>query len=493
MFESAELGHSIAKRSYDRAVPRLRGTLLAAQYDLLESGRFSTLVLVNGMDGAGKGDTVNKLNEWLDPRHVITHAFDAPTEDERLRPPMWRYWRTLAPKGRIGVLFNNWYYDTIQGRVEKRLSQAEFEERLAQINRFERMLANEGTLLVKLWFHLSRQAQRERFKTLEQDPATSWRVTKFDWKQHKRYERLCDVAEHALRHTSKAHAPWTVIEGVDARYRALTTGRTLAQALRERLDAPAVSVEPHPAPRSLVASNGRDLLRALKLRQSLSGTGYEKALERLQGDLARLTRHKAFAERSLVVVFEGMDAAGKGGAIRRVTAALDARRYRVVPVAAPSDEERSHPYLWRFWNHVPKRGKVVLFDRSWYGRVLVERVEGFCAEADWMRAYEEINEFEDELIAGGAVVVKFWLAVSLPEQLKRFKAREATGFKHYKITPDDWRNRKKWPAYEHAACDMFERTGTEAAPWTLVEADNKHFARVKVLQTLCERLEAALK
>ncbi len=492
MFESAELGHSITRQSYQRAVPRLRAGLLDAQYDLLEAGRFAVLVLVNGMDGAGKGDTVNKLNEWLDPRHVVTHAFDAPGEEERLRPPMWRYWRNLAPRGRIGVLFNNWYFDAIQGRLEKTLSRAGFDERLAQINRFERMLANEGTLLVKLWFHLSKPAQKARFEHLESDPDTAWRVTRVDWKQHKRYDRLCDLAEHALRHTSKAHAPWTVVEGVDARYRAVTTGRVLLAALRERLDGAPPTVEPQPAPRALVASNGRDVLGALTLRKSLSEADYDEQLERWQGELARLTRHKRFAERSLVGVFEGMDAAGKGGAIRRVTAALDARRYRVVPIAAPTDEERAHPYLWRFWNHVPRRGKLTLFDRSWYGRVLVERVEGYCSEADWMRAFDEINEFEDELIAGGAVVVKLWLAVSLQEQMKRFKAREATGFKRYKITPDDWRNRDKWPAYEQAACDMFERTGTEAAPWTLVEADNKRFARVKVLKTLCERLEAAL-
>ena len=231
---------------------------------------------------------------------------------------------------------------------------------------------------------------------------------------------------------------------------------------------------------------------ALQLDQPLGKKDYRHALERLQGRLARLTRCKRFAGRALVLVFEGMDAAGKGGAIRRLTAALDARQYRVVPIGAPTDEERAQPYLWRFWRHVPRRGKVVIFDRSWYGRVLVERVEGFCSEADWMRAFGEINDFEDTLADAGAVVVKFWLAISQDEQLLRFEARAAEPHKRFKITDEDWRNRERWPSYERAVCDMIDRTSTERSPWTLVGADNKRHARIKVLRTVCERLEAAL-
>ena len=191
-------------------------------------------------------------------------------------------------------------------------------------------------------------------------------------------------------------------------------------------------------------------------------------------------------------MFEGLDAAGKGGAIRRVTQALDARQLPRLPVAAPTDEEKAQPYLWRFWRHLPRTGHVAIFDRSWYGRVLVERVEGFASEDEWLRAYGEINDFEEELADDGIVVVKFWLAISKEEQLRRFEEREQSAFKRFKITDEDWRNREKWDEYDDAVNDMVDRTSTPQAPWTLVEAEDKHWARVKVLKTLCDRLTREL-
>lgn len=225
----------------------------------------------------------------------------------------------------------------------------------------------------------------------------------------------------------------------------------------------------------------------------MSDRKYVNELEKWQGRLNLLSRHPKFRERSAILVFEGMDAAGKGGAIRRVTAALDARHYLSVLVAAPTEDERAQPYLWRFWRHIPQwAGQFVIFDRSWYGRVLVERVEGFCAESDWLRAYGEINDFESQLVEHGAIVSKFWLTISADEQLKRFKARERDRFKRFKITPDDWHNREKWPAYEQAICDMVDRTSTDIAPWQLIAANNKNYARIAVLRSSCERIEAAL-
>jgi polyphosphate:AMP phosphotransferase len=346
-------------------------------------------------------------------------------------------------------------------------------------------------LLIKFWFHLSKAGQKKRLKELEGDPRTSWRVTERDWHFYRQYDRYREVATYMLRHTSTGDAPWFVVDGADPRYRALFVGRTLLSALRVRLDVQAQARLPHhtaaPLPPPMRAANLLDTL----VRQDLGRKEYERLLEPLLGRLALLTRAPAFRRHSLVLVFEGLDAAGKGGAIRRVAAALDARHYRIVPIAAPSDEEREQPYLWRFWRHVPGHGKVVMFDRSWYGRVLVERVEGLCSEADWMRAYGEINDFEDQLVDEGAVVVKFWLAISKDEQLARFKEREAEPHKRFKLTGDDWRNRDKWDLYVNAVCDMVDRTSTEIAPWTLVEADDKHHARIKVLTTICERLEAA--
>jgi len=492
MFESAELGHSIDKKTYDEAVPELRAQLLDAQFDLLECASFSVVILVNGVDAAGKGETVNLLNEWLDPRHVVTRAFDAPTSEEQERPVMWRFWRALPPKGKVGVLFGNWYEMPMRERVEGDMKQSVLDQRLAEINRLEEMLTREGVVLIKFWFHLSRDKQKARLKKLEADPLTRWRVTKADWRNYKRYGRRHDVAEHVLRHSSTAEAPWIIVDGSDACYRGLLVGRTLLEAIRKRLDIgqrwkPRLSAAPIPP-----LLDGRNILRELVLDRPMSKQDYQHELERLQGRLALLTRRDGFGDRSLVLVFEGMDAAGKGGSIRRITAALDARQYHVVPIAAPTEEERAQPYLWRFWRHVPRKGKAVVFDRSWYGRVLVERVEGFCSETDWMRAYEEINDFEDALIGAGAVVVKFWLAISDAEQLARFEARAEAPHKRFKITEEDWRNREKWPLYERAVCDMIDRTSTELAPWTLVEADNKRYARIKVLRTVCDRLEAAL-
>ena len=205
-----------------------------------------------------------------------------------------------------------------------------------------------------------------------------------------------------------------------------------------------------------------------------------------------MSRDKRFRERNCICVFEGNDAAGKGGAIRRITRSLDARFYRVIPVGAPAEEERAQPYLWRFWRHLPRQGRFTIFDRSWYGRVLVERVEELCSEHDWMRAYTEINEFEEQLINHGTILTKFWLAITPEEQLQRFQAREETGYKRFKITDEDWRNRARWPDYERAVCDMVDRTSTEYAAWSLVEANDKRHARIKVLRTLCENLEKNL-
>ena len=494
MFETAELGHTIAKDEYNQAVPGLRASLLDAQYDLMELGRFAVVVLINGMNAAGKGETVNLLNEWMDPRHIDTRAFGMPTREEAERPPLWRFWRVLPPKGRIAILFGNWYTAPMAARVLKLGKKADLDQRLEEINRFEAMLAREGVLLVKLWFHLTRKAQRRRLKALEADPRTRWRVTAEDWEAYESYDRLRTVAAHALRFTSTGEAPWLIVDGSDERYRALTVGRTLLSALHRRLEVARKSWQPrrNGAPLAPPSYDGRSLVNALVLRQLMEEKEYERELERQQGRLALLTRHAGFARRSLIPVFEGMDAAGKGGAIRRITAALDARQYHIVPVAAPTEEERAQPYLWRFWRHLPRHGKVLVFDRSWYGRVLVERVEGYCSEADWMRAYAEINDFEDQVVEAGAGVVKFWLAISQEEQLKRFQQREATEFKRFKITEEDWRNRKKWDAYEIAADDMIERTSTSVAPWTLVEANDKYHARIKVMKTLCKRIEAAV-
>lgn len=490
MFESAEIGHHIDKATYKKEEPKLREALLDIQYELKDKGEFPVIILINGVDGAGKGETVNLLNEWMDPRLIATHAFASPSDEENERPRMWRYWRALPPKGRIGILFGSWYTDPIVGRVTGHLKSSELDHQIDEIVRFEKMLAHEGVVLLKFWFHLSKDAQEKRLKQLEKDPKTRWRVSAQDWENFKSYDKFRRVCEHVLRATSTGEAPWVVVEGEDANYRSLMVGQQLLNDIRKRLD----RLEPTKSEVAplLPAIDNLQLLNTLHLDQDYSKKDYEDELEKLQGRLNLLTRHPEFSQYSVIAVFEGNDAAGKGGSIRRITAALDARQYTIVPVAAPSEEERAQPYLWRFWRHVPRKGHFSIFDRSWYGRVLVERVEGFCSESDWMRGYSEINDFEEQLVENNVIVVKFWLAISADEQLKRFQDREKIGFKRFKITEEDWRNRNKWDDYICAASDMVERTSTEIAPWTLVEANNKYYARIKILKTLCAAIEARL-
>jgi polyphosphate:AMP phosphotransferase len=492
MFESADLAHSIDKSTYRRSEPKLRAALLAAQSELRARGDFAALLVIGGVDGAGKSETVNLLNAWMDPRYIETAAFPPPSDEERERPRMWRFWRALPPKGKIGILFGAWHSEPILRRAMGKASKAELESDIADIARFERMLTDEGVLLLKLWFHLSKQQQKQRLKSLEQAKATRWRVTPTDWKRFARYDDFRRVAEHFIRQTSTAEAPWLIVPGADPKYRSLLVGRQLLAALRERLDDRPSGKAPDRIPPVLPPLDAIDALRALTLTQPLGKKRYDKALEHWQGKLNLLSRHPKFGNIAIVALFEGNDAAGKGGAIRRITAALDARQYQVIPVAAPTEEERAQPYLWRFWRHLPRRGHFVLFDRSWYGRVLVERVEKLCPEADWARAYGEINDFEAQLAHSGVVLAKFWLALDRDEQLRRFKQREQLAFKKFKITREDWRNRKKWDAYERAVCEMADRTSTDVAPWTLVEANNKYYARIKILRTLCHSIEAAL-
>jgi len=479
MFESAELDHNVSKSVYKREESRLRERLLNAQYDLKENGRFPVLILIAGVEGAGKGETVNQLNDWMDSRHVLTHGFAEPSDEERERPNLWRFWKALPPKGKVGVFFGAWHTDPIVDRVYGRIDAAEYGEKIDEIIRLEKMLCDECVLLLKYWFHVTREAQKKNLKAKGEDPDLP-------------YKKFLKVSEAFVRRTSSAEAPWIIVPGADERYRAITFGRHLVTAMRERLDDTPGKRLPARQPPLVRPADRLNVIRALQLEQPLGKDEYKAQYEKLQMRLNALSREKRFRKTSLVAVFEGNDAAGKGGAIRRVTSAVDARYCRTVPVAAPTEEERAQPYLWRFWRHLPRRGRILLFDRSWYGRVLVERVERLAPEADWLRAYSEINEFERSLVGHDMVLVKFWLAISKEEQYRRFKRRETIAFKRFKITAEDWRNRKKWDEYEQAVCDMVDRTSTSIAQWTLVEANNKYYARIKVLRTLCEAIEKKL-
>jgi polyphosphate:AMP phosphotransferase len=496
MFEAAELGRKISKPAFEKRAPKLRAALLEAQQQL-RGAPFPVIVLFAGVDGAGKGETVNLLNEWMDPRWIATRAFGEPSDEERERPQHWRFWRELPPRGRIGLFLSAWYSRPVVDRAYRRISRVEFEHQLRRLADFENTLAADGALILKFWMHLGKRAQRKRLTMLERDPLTRWRVTKLQWKHWKMYERFIDAADQTIRSTSTAQAPWTIVEGGDEEYRSITVVEALRRAIDRRLSQQALSRAQrrrpkHSAARKRTSAAGPTVLSQLDMSRGLDKRTFERELLKYQGELNRLQRRAARAARSTILVFEGSDAAGKGGAIRRVTGALDAREYQVIPVAAPSDEERAHHYLWRFWRHLPRAGRVTIFDRSWYGRVLVERVETLATPAEWMRAYAEINQFEDQLIDHGIVLVKYWIHITKDEQLRRFTARQQSPFKSWKITADDWRNRTKWDGYEQAVNEMVERTSTRNAPWTLVEGNDKHYARIRILQTACERLRRAL-
>lgn len=492
MFESAELGHAIDKERFEQEEPELRHQLLAAQYELVKKAEFPVVIILAGVDGAGKGETVNLLNEWMDPRHIQTNAFRPLGEEPSGRPPMWRFWRALPPKGRTALFIGSWYTQPLVGRAYGKLKKAKLDQQIEDILRFERMLTDEGTLVLKFWLHLSKEGQKKRFKELEKSKKTAWRVTPTDWKHLEMYKEFIGASEHILRATSTPEAPWLVVEGSDDRYRSLTIGRTVLEAMRRRLDQKEKSHHVRAAPR-VSPIDGITVLDKLDLSKKVdSKDDYNDELAKLQGRLNQLSRHKRFDDLSVVAVFEGQDAAGKGGAIRRVTRALDARKYDVIPIAAPTDEEKARPYLWRFWRNLPERGRMAIFDRSWYGRVLVERVEKYCSEPDWMRAYGEINDFEQQLVDNNTVVVKFWLQISKDEQLRRFEERQETPFKQHKITDEDWRNRDKWDDYHAAINDMIDRTSSDHAPWKLVAANDKYYARLEVLKTLVDAIDNAL-
>jgi len=493
MFEAAELGREVSKEEYRERVPALRTELLQLQNDLLRDPRFAVAIVIAGVEGAGKGQTVNVLHTWMDPRYLLTNAYGAPSEEERQRPRMWRYWRDLPPKGRIGVFFGSWYTAPIIDRVYERISDAEFETALRRINAFERELADDAVLLLKFWFHISKKVQKKRHKELLAKPETAWRVSETELQFHKLYDRFIPICEDVVRSTSPGQAPWTLVEGTDARYRELCVGDHIRDAIARhvaRLDArPPRRAEP---PETATRRDQPTILSRVDLSTKLDADDYHERLTRAQARLAALSRAAVGRGASQLLVFEGWDSAGKGGAIRRVTAALDARFYGIVPIAAPSDEEMARPWLWRFWRCLPRAGRLTIFDRSWYGRVLVERVEGLATVEEWRRAYQEINEFESRLCEYGYGLAKFWLHIDREEQGRRFAEREQTPYKRFKITEEDYRNREKWDLYEDAVNEMVERTSTSYAPWTLVPANDKRTARVVVAETAADRLEAAI-
>ena len=491
MFESAALGRSYPAKEYAALENDLRMKLFKAQGTCIEH-KLPVLITIAGVDGSGRGAVANMLSEWMDAKTIRNHVFWMQTDEERTRPEAWQFWNKLPAGGEIGVFLGGWYGGTIRRFCCGDIGEREFNASMERWRRLEHKLASSGTVIVKLWLHLGKKVQKARLKDRLKHQEIH-HFTPYDKKSAENYDGLVSAAAKAITLTDRVDAPWTVIDAYDGNFRNASVARAIIAAVEAAVAVKrqnAVPVVPTKASEEEIGQISA--LDASDLSRTCERGVYKKELAELQSELYDLT-YKAYKKGiSSTILFEGWDAAGKGGAIRRLTAGIDARITRVIPVSAPTDEELAHNYLWRFWRHIPRAGFVTIYDRSWYGRVLVERVEKLTQPEDWKRAYAELNDFEEQLQEHNNILLKFWLHISPDEQLRRFKEREEIPWKNYKITPDDWRNREKWPAYVEAADEMFLRTSTEYAPWHIIPAEDKKCARLDVIRIYRDALRKAL-
>lgn len=489
LFAAAEIGNVISKDEFDEQIEALRVDLLNYQFDL-RSQNFSVIVLIAGNDRPGAVNVFRTLHDWMDARYLQNHiTFGSDHNEDAVRPILGRYWRRIPNDGQIGVTLGGWPTSYLRVGFNEKWTPAQFDRAAGHINRFEKQLVDDGTLMLKYWLHLPQQVLHERLQAADKNPEKHWDFAQHDWELLEQSDDVFTQIEALVRRTHSVAAPWSIVESTNQYYATLTIGRHIANALASRLAQPKSVPLVTPAPPSFSAQS---LLGQIDLSVEANGDTYSDELASLQANLNQLAHQAQQAGVSCIFVFEGVDAAGKGGAIRRLARALPVQYVRVIPISAPNEAEKAHHYMWRFWTRVPSPGHDVVFDRSWYGRVLVERVEGFASEYEWSRAYNEINEFEESLHDAGMVVVKFWLQIDADEQLKRFEARSMTPYKKYKLTDEDYRNRDKWDQYQLAADDMVARTNTPYAPWHLIAANDKRHARLQVLRTTVAALQNRL-
>jgi AMP-polyphosphate phosphotransferase len=493
MLEKVNLEQKLDKETYRAQIDGLLQRLFEAQQRARAAG-LPVMVVLEGWDESGKGRAIQSMSARLDARAVRVHPIGAPTEEEAAHPFLWRFWLRLPAKGMMAIFDRGWYGRVLTERVEKIVKKKVWKQAYGAINDFERQLTDDGYVLVKLWLHISKQEQRKRIKNCLKDDNLRWKISKADLRQHRHYDDWADAVEDLLSETGTAWAPWTIVEAEDLRFGEVKIIETIIAAIDEGIRRKEAAKRAALPPPTTAAAEpvGSSILSHVDLTHSLTKEESDQQLPRQQVRLHDLMFAARDAGIPVVVAYEGWDAAGKGGNIRRVIQTLDPRNYEVISVAAPSAEEKARHYLWRFWRALPAGGRLTIFDRTWYGRVLVERVEGFCGTEEWHRAFREINEFEQQLTDFGTVLVKFWLHISQEEQLRRFKERQEIAYKRWKITDEDWRNREKWGLYEPAVAEMLERTSTRACPWTIVEGNCKYYARVKAVRTVCEAIEQRL-
>lgn len=489
MLDQIDLKRKASKEDYKRAMERIELEWPVLQRELRERG-IPLAVVFEGWGASGKGTLINELILPLDPRGFKVFSTLAPTQEEAYRPFLWRFWKRMPAAGRIAIFDRSWYSGIINGFVDRSIGAKERDRALRDICSFERQHVEEGAVILKFFLHISKKEQKRRFDKLRKKEETAWRVTGEDLKRHRLYAKYAESIEYAIAATSCPEAPWYIVEAEDRRFAVLKVYDAVIRAARRALkNAGAAKKKSAGKADGSETDFGNSVLGAVDHSKTLERADYRKRLESGQRRIRELEHKLYMKRRAAVIVYEGWDAAGKGGNIRRLTRNMDPRGYEVVPVAAPSEQEKAHHYLWRFWQEMPKAGHITIFDRSWYGRVLVERVEGFCSEAAWRRAYRQINEMERHISDFGAIIIKFWLDIHPDEQLRRFNDRKTSTYKRWKITEEDWRNRAKYADYLKAAEEMLVRTSTPYAPWTIVESDCKLFARIKVIETVIRVLE----
>ncbi len=447
----------------------------------LRERQIPAIIIFEGLSAAGRGRLISELINIFDSRsyNVITKSLLAESAVER--PKLQKFWLNTPEKGRIAIFERSPYAEIIR----KASDDKKFKTDLSHVLAFERTFLAEGNLVLKIFLDVSEKEQKRRLKKLEKNKNSRWRVSDDDWKQHDNYRKYSKAITTILEKSSN-QTKWVRINSDDLKSAKINLFEIIVGFLENKLKK--TSKVAKIAKAITLPNINFSPTDQLDLSLSISRDAYEENLKKLQKELLEL-EFRIYRKRvPVIIAFEGCDAAGKGGAIRRLTQGLDPRGFEVIPIAAPDGIEKRHHYLWRFWRKFPKAGHFAIFDRTWYGRVLVERVEKFCTKHDWTRAYAEINDMEEYLAKDGAIICKFWLHISQEEQLKRFNDRQNVDWKKWKITDEDWRNREKWTEYKRAIDEMLVRTNTEHAPWTIVEAESKLFSRIKILSTVVNRL-----
>lgn len=447
------------------------------QQKMKEAG-IPTIVVFEGWGTSGKGSLIGKLILNMDPRNFNVYVTAKSTDEDKRRPYMFRFWNNIPSKGQMTIFDKSWYHEYSKKRCES-------------INTFERQLTDGGYLIIKFFLHITEKEQGERIERLKADKATSWRITKRDEKENEKYQKNFRRYDEMLKKTDTCAAPWTVISGMDKTLALNSILKTMIERIEEKMTDVTIKTGIQPEEMQFDLFD-MPKLNEVNLNLTVKEAVYKQRIDMLQKRLRDLSYRLYKAGIPLILGYEGWDAAGKGGNIKRVAGGLDPRDYDVTPVAAPDYYEKNRHYLWRFWKNIPKSGHVEIFDRTWYGRVMVERIEGFCSEQEYKRAYNEINEFERELTDWGAIIIKFWLQIDQEEQLRRFQERQNTPEKQYKITDEDWRNREKWDQYEVAVNEMLQYTSTINARWHIIESNDKYYARLKTLQIIISEIEKRL-